>query len=194
MTTQKPSRRDFIKTTATSVGTVAAIAPTTANAAESSSANSKLRIGFIGPGGRGFGAHVKRLAKLQVEGQPIELVAVCDVYNKAIEPQHTSRRKPGRRPTSTKTTCEMYRQGEPGRGLHRHARSLARQTDDRLPERGTTRLLRKADDQDGRRSDRGDADLGKVRQGDAGRRAVDQPARLEPGQRDCCPRESSAKC
>ena len=51
-------------------------------AEETSSPNQKLRIGFIGPGGRGFGAHVKRLTKLAVEGQPIELVAVCDVYNK----------------------------------------------------------------------------------------------------------------
>lgn len=80
MPTEKTNRRDFIRTSATSVGTVAAIAQT-AKIATANNANSKLRIGFIGPGGRGFGAHVKSLTKLQVAGKPIELVAVCDVYN-----------------------------------------------------------------------------------------------------------------
>ena len=109
MTTQKPSRRDFIKTTATSVGTAAAITQTTASAAETSSANSKLRIGFIGPGRRGFGAHVKRLTKLQVEGRPIELVAVCDVYN-----EHRDRaaayieKETGKAPTKHEDYQEMF--------------------------------------------------------------------------------------
>ena len=80
MTIEKANRRDFIKTSATSVGTVAAMAQS-APVATAYNANSKLRIGFIGPGGRGFGAHVKQLTKLQVEGQSIELAAVCDVYN-----------------------------------------------------------------------------------------------------------------
>jgi predicted dehydrogenase len=80
------SRRDFIKTSAKTVGTAAAIGTVAASstelgAAESTGANNKLRIGFIGPGGRGFRAHVVRLSKLQKEGQPIELVAVCDVYS-----------------------------------------------------------------------------------------------------------------
>lgn len=82
--TKHQSRRRFIKASAATVGSVAAIQQATlqtAGAAESTSSNGKIRIGFIGPGGRGFGAHVKRLTKLQVEGQPIELVAVCDVYN-----------------------------------------------------------------------------------------------------------------
>ena len=73
------NRRNFIRTTATSVGAAAAVAGASQSVA--ANANSKLRIGFIGPGGRGFGAHVKRLTSLQMEGQPIELVAVCDVYN-----------------------------------------------------------------------------------------------------------------
>lgn len=74
------NRRAFIRSTASSVGVAAAVAQA-AKSSAAVNANSKLRIGFIGPGGRGFGAHVKRLTKLQVEGQPIELVAVCDVYN-----------------------------------------------------------------------------------------------------------------
>ncbi len=83
MQSQNPtsSRRDFIKASASSVGAATAIGTITADGAEAAGPNSKLRIGFIGPGGRGFGAHVRRLTKLQTEGQPIELVAVADVYN-----------------------------------------------------------------------------------------------------------------
>ena len=81
------NRRDFIKSTsAAAAATVAAGAMTsTANASSPVSPNAKLRIGFIGPGGRGFSAHVRQLSKLAVEGQPIELVAVCDVYNKHVD-------------------------------------------------------------------------------------------------------------
>lgn len=80
-----PNRRQFIKVSAGSVASVAATT-TLASAGATPSPNDKIRIGFIGPGGRGFGAHVKRLTKLADDGQPIELVAVCDVYNK-----HTDR-------------------------------------------------------------------------------------------------------
>ncbi len=73
----KPTRRNFLSTTAITLGTVAAVSTT----AKAAAANDKIRIGFIGPGGRGFGAHVKTLTKLAAEGQPIELAAVCDVYN-----------------------------------------------------------------------------------------------------------------
>lgn len=80
MTAHSNSRRDFIRTSTASVG-VAAVMVQTTETSTANNANSKLRLGFIGVGGRGFGAHVKNLAKLQVEGKPIELVAVCDVYN-----------------------------------------------------------------------------------------------------------------
>ena len=77
MTNADTSRRDFLKTSAYTAGVLGAASQIAANAApNSTSANAKIRIGFVGPGGRGFGAHVKRLTKLQVEGQPIELVAV----------------------------------------------------------------------------------------------------------------------
>ncbi len=79
-----PNRRDFITKTSAAVAATVAV-QSAAQAQESNSPNQKLRIGFIGPGGRGYGAHVKRLTKLAVEGQPIELVAVCDVYNKHRE-------------------------------------------------------------------------------------------------------------
>ena len=88
MSAKTPNRRDFIKTAGATAGAVAAASATVASASpvnELRDANSKIRIGFIGPGGRGFGAHVKTLAKLQVEGRPIELVGVCDVYNKYVD-------------------------------------------------------------------------------------------------------------
>ena len=77
------NRRDFLKTSGTAaVATTAAAsllnAPASAKAAGS---NDRIRIGFIGPGGRGFGAHVKTLAKLHKEGANVELVAVSDVYS-----------------------------------------------------------------------------------------------------------------
>ena len=82
MTNSDPSRRDFLKSSAYTAGVLGAASQISSRAnAATRSANAKIRIGFVGPGGRGFGAHVKRLTTLQVEGQPIELVAVCDVYN-----------------------------------------------------------------------------------------------------------------
>lgn len=49
--------------------------------ARAAGANDRLRIGFIGPGRRGFGAHVKSLVALGAEGANLELAAVCDVYS-----------------------------------------------------------------------------------------------------------------
>ena len=84
MTETASNRRDFIKRSAVAVAasTAATSMTATATAAPAVTSQSKIRIGFIGPGGRGFNAHVKTLCKLQKEGQPIELVAVCDVYSK----------------------------------------------------------------------------------------------------------------
>jgi predicted dehydrogenase len=73
------SRRDFLKTaTATTTAAGALAAPALSRAA---GANDRLRIGFIGPGGRGFGAHVKTLCKLREAGEKVDLVAVSDVYS-----------------------------------------------------------------------------------------------------------------
>ncbi len=72
------SRRDFVKTAA--AGAAAATIIAAPAAARAYGANERLRIGFIGPGGRGFGAHVKSLAKLKKEGANIDLVGVSEVY------------------------------------------------------------------------------------------------------------------
>jgi predicted dehydrogenase len=70
------SRRGFLGASTAAAGALAAGAAP----ASAANANSRLRIGFIGPGGRGFGAHVKTLAKLRSEGANIDLVAVSEVY------------------------------------------------------------------------------------------------------------------
>ena len=57
-------RRDFLKTTGTAAAIASAAGLAAPAPARAYGANDKLRIGFIGPGGRGFGAHVKTLAKL----------------------------------------------------------------------------------------------------------------------------------
>lgn len=74
-------RRDFLKTSGTATVAGAAIASMTVTAQSAvAKSNERVRIGFIGPGGRGFGAHVKTLAKLRNEGANIELAAVAEVY------------------------------------------------------------------------------------------------------------------
>ncbi|HEX3871294.1 MAG TPA: twin-arginine translocation signal domain-containing protein, partial [Pirellulales bacterium] len=72
------SRRDFVKTAA--AGAAAATIIAAPAAARAYGANERLRIGFIGPGGRGFGAHVKSLTKLKKDGANIDLVGVSEVY------------------------------------------------------------------------------------------------------------------
>jgi predicted dehydrogenase len=79
MSANSLNRRHFLKMT----GTAAVVAGTVTSPAvvRARNSNDKLRIGFIGPGGRGFGAHVKTLARLHNEGRPVELVAVADVFS-----------------------------------------------------------------------------------------------------------------
>ncbi|QGJ70457.1 Membrane or secreted protein containing Oxidoreductase [Planctomycetales bacterium 10988] len=85
------SRREFVQTSAAGVAAAGAVAGALSAPApaRAQGANGRIRIGFIGPGGRGFGAHVKSLAQLQNEGANVELVAVSDVYeanmNRAAE-------------------------------------------------------------------------------------------------------------
>ena len=83
MNDDKVSRRDFLGTTAagaTANATVCAAALAATAPARAAKANQRLRIGFIGPGRRGFGAHVKSLAALRKLGANIDLAAVNDVY------------------------------------------------------------------------------------------------------------------
>jgi predicted dehydrogenase len=76
---EQVSRRSFLEASAGAAGAVMAAATTRGSVI---GANGRIRIGFIGPGGRGFGAHVKTLARLHKEGVPVDLVAVSEVYKK----------------------------------------------------------------------------------------------------------------
>lgn len=72
------SRRSFLKTAGAAVA-ASQVYPTAP--ASAAGANERIRIGFIGPGDRGFKAHVKTLAKHKNEGMNIELASVCDVWS-----------------------------------------------------------------------------------------------------------------
>lgn len=88
--TGQDSRRDFIKKTATAAAAVAATnllrtpiyGQNQAPSANVAGANNKLTLGFIGVGGQGM-AHV-RSQKDHAADNNVELVAVCDVWQKRI--------------------------------------------------------------------------------------------------------------
>jgi predicted dehydrogenase len=111
MSQHEPSRRQFLKTSGASAISAAALAgaATAAQSKAAGNSNEKLRIGFVGPGGRGFGAHVKTLTTLENEGQPIELAAVCDVYSEHREraADHIQK-KTGKAPAQYEDFREMY--------------------------------------------------------------------------------------
>ncbi len=92
------SRRRFIQT---STAGATLMATATSAVAASTDANSKLRIGFIGVGGR-CQAHVDSAIQLHSRGGTVELAAVCDVYNR--NNTRTAAKiewKTGKRPTIT---------------------------------------------------------------------------------------------
>ena len=74
------SRRNFMKSSAAAGVAAASVMGVTAPS-RAYGANERIRIGFIGPGGRGFGAHVKSLCKLREAGVNVDLTAVSDVYS-----------------------------------------------------------------------------------------------------------------
>jgi predicted dehydrogenase len=76
------SRRGFIRTTTAGTAATVLAAPLSARALN---ANDRLRIGVIGPGVRGFGAHVKTLARLRKMGANIDVTAVNDVYQVHVD-------------------------------------------------------------------------------------------------------------
>ncbi len=80
------SRRDFMKNTAATAAAASAAASmfTAPASARAQGANDRLRIGFIGVGGR-CQAHINAVLNMQAEGQPVQAVAVCDVFNKNRE-------------------------------------------------------------------------------------------------------------
>ncbi len=72
------TRREFVSASAASV------LLTAASAGKVLGANNRLRIGIIGCGGLAQGSHIPALLKMK-ETDNVEIVAVCDVYQKRLE-------------------------------------------------------------------------------------------------------------
>ncbi len=87
--TKTSSRRDFLRTAALSAA-AAAGAPAVAKSSVYSlappqviGANDRIRLGHVGVGVQGFGAHV-RLLKEEAQKNNTEQVAVCDLYGRRL--------------------------------------------------------------------------------------------------------------
>lgn len=74
------TRRDFVRTTAATAGVAVTGVLASANVV---GANDRIRMGVIGVGGMGTG-HVHGLVKRR-ESDNVEVVAVCDVYQRRVE-------------------------------------------------------------------------------------------------------------
>ena len=81
MTRTSVNRREFLAASGTAAAAVSAMPKLSTAAVNVAGASGRLRIGFIGIGGRGFRAHVRKLAALKTDGANIELVAAADVYS-----------------------------------------------------------------------------------------------------------------
>ena len=79
MSTTDLSRRHFIQTTAAAAAATRLLTATSYSRA--AGANSRLRIGVIGAGNRGFNTLTKKLVGLRDLGHQIDLVSVADVYS-----------------------------------------------------------------------------------------------------------------
>src|SRR5579875_2729615 len=77
MAKQPVNRRNFLKTTAAGAS---ALALTAASYAKVIGANDKIRIGFLGVGGR-CQQHIDVILQMQKEGKAVVPVAVCDVWD-----------------------------------------------------------------------------------------------------------------
>lgn len=77
------TRRKFVSTSAASV------LATAASSRRVLGANNRLRVGIIGCGGLAQGAHIPALTKMK-EQDNVEIVAVCDVYQKRLDQAATT--------------------------------------------------------------------------------------------------------
>lgn len=108
MTSPDLSRRDFLGSSTTTAIATGAFAAADSAAATTPLAD-PIRIGFVGVGSRGFGAHVRRLARLKNDGHPIELAAVCDVFRENRDKAASYIEKQnGTRPAEYEDHREMY--------------------------------------------------------------------------------------
>jgi len=79
-----PTRRQFMRTTATGAAALAATSAFRKAQADALGANERIGIGVIGCGGRGSW-HMDMLEQLKRDGEAIELVAACDVYRPRLQ-------------------------------------------------------------------------------------------------------------
>src|SRR5262245_41986563 len=77
MSTSNVDRRDFLRTSAAGAG---ALALTAASASRVYGANEKIRVGFLGVGGR-CQQHIDAILQMRDEGKAVVPVAVCDVWD-----------------------------------------------------------------------------------------------------------------
>ena len=76
------SRRTFLQNSAATATALMATSSALSAEAAPKNANERLRIGFIGVGGR-CQAHIASAIKLQKEGK-VEIASVCDVFNRRL--------------------------------------------------------------------------------------------------------------
>lgn len=86
MPSEHVNRRDFLKLSASgAVGAAAlAAAGSVAGAQEADQPDRLVRVGTIGCGGMGNG-HLGAMMRLKEAGEPVEIVAVCDVYDVRLQ-------------------------------------------------------------------------------------------------------------
>ncbi len=149
------SRRAFIQNSAAATALTMAV-PTmlkAQNAAGGTSPNERLRIGFIGVGGRAQ-THLDSAIELQNDGK-VEIATICDVFNRyrddAVRKVNRGRQAKAQ---ANGRLSRNYQRRIHRRGRHRHARSLARPANDRRAQSRQARVLRKADDTQCRRGPR----------------------------------------
>ena len=100
------NRRQFLKKTGTAAAAVAALKVPVYGAGQAPSANvkganEKIVVGYIGVGGRGFGAHVRQMRQ-NAEDNNIAQAAVCDVST------HRSKNAKNFITKNSKDTVEAY--------------------------------------------------------------------------------------
>ncbi len=159
------SRRTFIKNSAAATATAMAV-PTVLNAqaAQTTAPNGRLRLGFIGVGGRAQ-THLDSAIKLQNGEGKVEIAAVCDVFNRyrdeVVAKVRTAEPSTSRRRPATTATSSTIRRSTPSciaTPDHWHARQTHRRAEGRQ-----ARLLRKADDAQRRRGARTCTRPGRIR-------------------------------
>ncbi len=97
MLTNPVTRRDFLTTSAAG----AALAAMPAISRASTNPNERLRLGFIGVGGRAQ-THLDSAIRLQNTGNKVEIATVCDVFNRyRDEVAAKVKEKVGHEPTKT---------------------------------------------------------------------------------------------